>query len=571
MNAQWRHGLPQINQRICFGILILAVASVGSMRGGDVSVLKPGTTVLSGNPPICPRWALRPWVWEDNDNTQKGCEGLVKGYLSRDIPVGVVVIYSPWETAYNSLAWDRMTYPDPQTMINQFHAKGIKVLLWLNGFLSTDSPDYEYVRKQGYATDGGRRRNWWQGSGVHLDFTNTEATQWWHRKMDGILRMGIDGWKVDQSAHFLEETVRASIGTMTKNQYKPYYYADIFDHTVMVNPDAAIAARAFSEPDQGGFAAPTSKCTVTWGGDHHGDWAGLDRQLEALYRAAEAGYGAPCLEVGGSLGAAPTKDELIRQVELGAFMPVMSNGGVNGGLREHLPWFHDEQTVQVYRYYATLHSELVPYIFSYSVESNLSGISIVRQPDKQRRQHFLGEQLFVSTITTRTEEKEIVLPDGMGWIDYWNEDGVYPGGSTIIYKVPLERYPLFIEAGSIIPMAVETSITNHGDETSTGKQTLLIYPFGKSSFVYHRPTGEGVEYSDVTIQVDEVAGCIQVAGTHKDTYRIRVKSFRKPKAVEGADSWYYDERAGYVVADKEGTSFHIKISGLSGYFCLLSH
>jgi alpha-glucosidase (family GH31 glycosyl hydrolase) len=86
-----------------------------------------------GNPPICPRWALEPWVWEDNGNTRQSTEALVGDYLSRDIPVGVVLIDSPWSTGYNNFVWDTNRYPNPQEMINHFHAKNIKIVLWLTG------------------------------------------------------------------------------------------------------------------------------------------------------------------------------------------------------------------------------------------------------------------------------------------------------------------------------------------------------------------------------------------------------------------------------------------------------
>ena len=112
---------------------------------------------------------------------------------------------------------------------------------------------------------------------------------------------------MDQSVRFLDERVQASIGTVTKHRYNPYY-ADIFDCTLMANPDGAVVARAFGEPDQGGLAAPVSKCMVTLGGDQHGYWARLNRQREILYSAAGAGYGALCLDFGGCVRTAPMKE-----------------------------------------------------------------------------------------------------------------------------------------------------------------------------------------------------------------------------------------------------------------------
>jgi len=246
-------------------------------------------------------------------------------------------------------------------------------------------------------------------------------------------------------------------------------------------------------------------------------------------------------------------------------MPVMNNGGSNGGLSNHLPWFHDEETVNIYRYYAVLHSQMVPYIFSCSVDAHLKGGSIVKSPDSDKAHHLLGEQLFVSLITSDTNAKEVALPSKTDWIDYWNEDNVYKAGSTVGYAAPLDRCPIFIKPGAIIPMNVKTALTGHGDESSAGKQTLVIYPYEKSSFVYHRPMADGVKYSDVNIKVDEAKGTITVKGREKADYRLRIKCFTQPESVKGADSWRYDAESKYIIADKKAKSFKINIRPLYAY------
>jgi alpha-D-xyloside xylohydrolase len=261
----------------------------------------------------------------------------------------------------------------------------------------------------------------------------------------------------------------------------------------------------------------------------------------------------------------PSKNSLIRYAQFGALTPLMENGGTNGGLTQHLPWFWDAATVTIYQYFATLHSELGPYNFSYGVEAHLTGTSIIRAPDKARAQHLLGDQLLASVITTDVTTKSVAFPAGSNWIDYWNEDVVYPGGSTATYSAPLDRYPLFIRAGAIIPMAAKTSITGHGDATSTGKTTLAIYPRGRSQLTFHRPLGDGVTYSDVQIAADAGAGTVTVTGSVSASYRLRIKSLAAPTGVTGADTWSYDAVHKVVVADKQGASFTVVVAGLGAY------
>jgi alpha-glucosidase (family GH31 glycosyl hydrolase) len=221
--------------------------------------------------------------------------------------------------------------------------------------------------------------------------------------------------------------------------------------------------------------------------------------------------------------------------------------------------------VTIYQYFATLHSELGSYNFSYGVEAHLTGTSIVRGSDKTRAQHLLGDQLLTSIITTDVTTKLVTFPAGSSWIDYWNEDTVYAGGTTTTYSAPLARYPLFIRAGAIIPLDVKTAVTGHGDATSAGKSTVSIYPRGHSSFTFHRPLGEGTTYSDAVFDVDAAAGTVTVTGTAAAPYRLRVKSLQAPTSVTGADSWSYDAAGKVAIIDKQGATFTVVISGLKGY------
>jgi alpha-glucosidase (family GH31 glycosyl hydrolase) len=199
------------------------------------------------------------------------------------------------------------------------------------------------------------------------------------------------------------------------------------------------------------------------------------------------------------------------------------------------------------------------------VEAHLTGTSIIRASDRIRAQHRLGDRLFTSIITSGVTTKAVTFPTGSGWIDYWNEDMVYAGGSTLTYSAPLARYPLFIKIGAIIPLDVKTEVTGHGDATSAGKITLAIYPQRNSGLTFHRPLGEGTAYTDVVISVDAVSGTVTVTGSAVASYRLRVKSLQAPTGVTGADNWAYDSVNKVAVVDKQGSTFSIVIDGLKGY------
>lgn len=533
--------------------------------------LQEAEGLLTGPPPICPRWAFEPWVWEDNKNTEEAALNLVKGYRDRGIPVGTIIIDSPWETAYNSFDWDKDRYPEPQKMINELHHYRVRVIMWITGAMNRTSKDtpqdkpsaYDDVIRKGWAVNDGREFHWWKGKGVHIDFTKKEACDWFGTQMNKLMKMGVDGWKVDEAEQYLEDPLQAtSIGAISKAEFKPYYYAAVADQSKKLNPESLILARPFS--------AGINKCTVTWAGDYSGDWEGLRSQMHRLYTAAQAGYSAVCVEVGGFLGGKPTKESLIRYAQFGALMPVMNNGGSNGGLSNHLPWFHDEETVNIYRYYAVLHSELVPYLFSCSVDAHLRSGSIVKSPDADRAQHLLGDQIFVAPVVFPENKKHVVLPKTGHWVDYWNENRLLAPRSEMDLQVPIDRIPIFLRAGAIVPMHVRSNLTGHGDSSSADKETVLIYPYKRSSCLYHRPRGAGTYHDDIKLSMDEQSGTLTVDGAKSVSYRFRIKSFSKPDKIKGADSWSYNQANKYIIIDKEGAEFSVQVEGLKAYSAMSS-
>ena len=219
-----------------------------------------------------------------------------------------------------------------------------------------------------------------------------------------------------------------------------------------------------------------------------------------------------------------TKNEFIRYAQFGSFCPIMENGGSNGAFTNHLPWFHGENTLNIYRYFATLHAELAPYLFSSSVEAHLTGKSIIHGTSLIEESHQLGKWLFVKAISSEDNRVSFHLPSKGKWIDYWT--GIKYKGDSLLQNMeyPLEKYPVFIRSGAIIPLNVSNDITGHGSEESSGKQTVLIYPKGKTKYVFHWPTGSGVEYDDIKIHVDEDKRTIAIDADNEIDYIFLVRT-----------------------------------------------
>lgn len=90
----------------------------------SVAISQPKKT-----PPITPRWMLEQVVWEDSSNTQGASLRLVDLYLKHQMPVGSIIIDSPWSMAYNDFNWNTARYPNSTEMIRDLNQKNVKVIL----------------------------------------------------------------------------------------------------------------------------------------------------------------------------------------------------------------------------------------------------------------------------------------------------------------------------------------------------------------------------------------------------------------------------------------------------------
>jgi alpha-D-xyloside xylohydrolase len=227
-------------------------------------------------------------------------------------------------------------------------------------------------------------------------------------------------------------------------------------------------------------------------GDNRRDWVGLEDALDHLFRSARAGY----VMIGSDIGGYLDRDdqdlgELIpfsqtnfaRWTGVGAMTPFMQLHG-----RANLtPWnveVRPEETVELYRYWATLHHELVPFFFSLAEHAYAGGPTILRpigdEADWPGDYRFeVGEAFLVAPILDETGLRDVELPAGKSYLDWWAlGDAAHSGGQTLPQydATDRRRIPLFLQEGAIVPLDVGSDVTQMGSAASTDALTLLVYP-----------------------------------------------------------------------------------------------
>jgi alpha-glucosidase len=228
------------------------------------------------------------------------------------------------------------------------------------------------------------------------------------------------------------------------------------------------------------------------------------------------------------------------------------------------PWLFTEQQQELFRFYLKLRYRLHPYYYSAAIEAHQTGRPVLAplvfdyQEDENTYSkdfHFmLGRQILVAPVMEETDKWNVYLPKGK-WIHYWTGKE-YAGGQTVAVDAPLygkDGLPMFVKAGSIIPMMPEMSYIY---EKSPDPITLDIYPDdgGPSGYVMHDCETPNSAVKQTKFRCLEETNEIRVRlGTSDAAYELWVHYDKEPASVvvDSKELPAIEDKPGYDKA-KEG-------------------
>lgn len=341
--------------------------------------------------------------------------------------------------------------------------------------------------------------------------------------------------------------------------------------------------------------AGMQRYAVTWTGDQSGSWDYIRWHIPTLIGSGLSGQAYATGDVDGIFGGSP--ETFTRDLQWKAFTPVlMGMSGWSQNVRKH-PWAFEEPYRSINRDYLKLKMRLMPYMYTLAQEAEQTGAPLVRglmwdhpndphaNDENYKYQFFLGKDFLVapvfrSQVASKGWRKGIYLPHGQ-WIDYWDGRVVNAGaeGKAIDYQVTLEKLPVMVRAGAILPMYPSAL---YDGQVPKDVLTWDIYPHGESTYTLYEDDGETRQYQQgerATQQIrvfapENKAGAIQikldgVRGQYQGMEPQRVQVFQvHTRALPGqvrlqnqvlqqvqtraefdqaASAWFYDARHQYGV------------------------
>lgn len=479
--------------------------------GATPAAILANYTRLTGRAPVPPKWSFGVWMSGTGARRdQAAIEDLARGADEHELPVDVIHVDTWWMRwrHYCDFRWDPENYPDPQGFIDGLHARGFKLTLWEHPYISVESDLFAVGQREGYfltrpdgevyvidyglslapRPDGVIRtatpETSWNARVAIIDLTNEAACRWFQDLHRPVLRQGVDAFKTDFGEDVPIDAVFSGgqTGAALHNLYPLLYNEAVYEVTEQEKGYGLVWSRA--------GAAGNQRYPVCWSGDPAADWDSLACTIRGGLSIGLSGVPFWSSDIGGYRGL-PSPRLLIRWAQFGL---LASHARFHGDSPRE-PWAFGADAVRIIRAFSELRYRLFPYLYSAAHEAARTGLPVIRAlplafPDDANTydkdlQYLLGGALLIAPIYDESDTRSVYLPAGQ-WLDYWTETR-YAGGQNIRVDAPLERMPIFVRAGAILPtMAPARRIP-------TGLITPLIlevYPGADGDYTLYEDEGE---------------------------------------------------------------------------------
>ncbi|EMF4355517.1 glycoside hydrolase family 31 protein [Providencia rettgeri] len=452
---------------------------------------------LTGGTCFSPKWSLgysgSTMQYTDAPNSQQLLEGFVKKCQEYQIPCDSFQLSSGYTSIGDKryvFNWNNSKVPDPKKMSDYFHQNGVKLAANIKPCLLHDHPKFAQAKEDGLFIldseyDQPENSVFWDAEGSHLDFTNPKTVAWWQENVrTQLLDKGIDSTWNDNNEFEVWDSGARCFGfgkTIPINLIRPLQSLLMMRASFEAQREYAPQLRPYLISRSG--CPGMSRYVQTWSGDNRTNWdslkynikMGLGMSLSGLYNIGH--------DVGGFSGDRPDRELFIRWVQNGIMHPRFTIHSWNDDGSVNEPWMYPEIT-PIIRDVMQLRYRLIPYFYHALYQAHAHDEPMIKptfldhehdiQTFVENDDFILGHDLLVASVVEPNSRKRAVyLPlNGTGWYDFYSHHW-FSAGQTIELEAPLERLPLLVRAGAILPMSDRIHSISSQKETL---RQLFIYP-----------------------------------------------------------------------------------------------
>ena len=438
--------------------------------GGDtVEEILRGYRDLTGYPSMPPLWSFGVWMsrmtYFSADEVNAICDRLRKEHY----PCDVIHLDTGWFKTDWLCEWkfNEERFPDPKKFVQDLLKKGFKVSLWQLPYIAEDAEQIDEARKNNYICKLTKQQDS-EGSNFSaldyagtIDFTSEKATEWYKGLLKRLLDMGVKCIKTDfgENIH-MDATYENMSPELLNNLYALLYQKAAYEITKDVTGDGIVWARA--------AWAGCQRYPLHWGGDSCSSWDGLAGSLRGGLHFGLSGFAFWSHDVPGFhtlpnfMNSVVQDDVYMRWTQFGVFSSHIRYHGTN----KREPWHYPNIAPMVKRWWK-LRYKLIPYILRESEKATHSGSTIVQalifhHPEDNNCWHiddeyYFGDDFLVAPVMSSDNCRDIYLPEGE-WVEFFTGDrfSVSDGGKWLKdIETPLDRMPVFVRKGAVIPVYPE--------------------------------------------------------------------------------------------------------------------
>ncbi len=550
---QWQEPVPA--DRFSFWSQHAPAANYYVIAGQPAEILATYNR-LTGPAPLMPRYLFGYWQSREHYKNKAELLGVVEEHRQRGVPIDVVVQdWRYWAPHTWGEPWfDPERFPNHAEIFHDLHER-LHCHLMLSNYcqITKDAPLYPEFHDKGYLLPNAvREKAYW------VDPYNPEAVRtYWQRHKAAFFDAGVDIFWLDTTEPKLTHplTPEALLKGLTPNHhgnaaevlnaFSLYLCKGYYEAQREVSQDRRVCLHPRS-----GFTGQQRYAAAVWTGDTEGKWDALHEQIQMALNMSLSGIPYWNTDIGGFVGRNPHdpdyRELFIRWFQFGAFCPIMRNHGTND--RKEV-WQFDAAAEAILRDWITLHYQLLPYFYSLAWENHQTGQPFIRPlllefpEDAEARlvadQFLLGPSLLVAPVTQPgVTRRDVYLPAGRAWYDFWTGQK-HEGGQTIDTPAPLDRLPIFVPEGTLLP--IEPNRLQHTKDYTGSRLELRIYPGKDAAFTLYEDSGDGYQYEtgehlELPMRWDDATSTLELAPTRgtfpgaptKRSFLVRFPSHPEP-------------------------------------------